>query len=158
MSIFYLRITVSRLKSCNSKALLDKLVHKATRIFDQYRESGGQSEDDMDIPVARRQLAISDTRSRLQSSTETDPFEHAHPTLKECLRKTRAMMDRHNAHMFISNSDTGLDEEDLRPNSFTSHTPSTTSYVPSRVGNQNLNFDFGALTMGPDDQSLMTWF
>ena len=40
--------------------------------------------------------------------------------------------------------------------SFTS--PVLTSYVPSRVGNQSLNFDFGALALGPDDQSLMTWF
>lgn len=102
------------------------------------------------------QLATSDTRSQLEpeSLTESDSFENAHPSLKTYMLKSRSAEDATDSSFPAEGIP--LTEQDYKDGSFTS--PELTSYVPSRVGNQSLNFDFGALALGPDDQSLMTWF
>ena len=125
-------------------------MEKSSRIYHQFRESRKYSETS-EVPGVgsnRAQLATSDTRSRLkaESSIETDSFEHAHPFLKVYMFESDTTMDT--TDPYLSAEEIPLTEQD----------GSCTSNVPSRVGNQSLNFDFGALALGPDDQSLMTWF
>jgi hypothetical protein len=133
---------------------LERLIGKSIRILTQYLESRQDSPDDMDDVArhsVRAQPATSDTRSRLETQYEADPFEHAHPVLLAFVRHATEQMRRQDPFMFIPDAELSLDEEDIRNGSFTTPTP-------TRVGNQNVNLDFGALTLGPDDQSLMTWF
>lgn len=136
-------------------------MEKSSRIYHQFVESGGYSET-LEVPnvgLNRAQLATSDTRSRLEpeSTAEPDPFENAHPSLKVSMFKSKSTTDAADP-CWIPAADISLTEQDYRDGSFTTPSPVTTSYIPSRVGNQSLNFDFGALALGPDDQSLMTWF
>jgi hypothetical protein len=136
---------------------LERLIGKAIRVLTQYLESRQDFLEDMDDIdelsrlTMRAQPATSDTRSRLEPEHEGDPFEHAHPILLACVRHATEQMQRQDPFMFIPDAEILLDDEDIRSGSFTTPTP-------TRVGNQSLNFDFGALTLGPDDQSLMTWF
>jgi hypothetical protein len=100
-----------------------------------------------------RWQTTSDTRSRFAQESETDPFEHAHPVLLAAIRHATERMRPQNPFMFVCIPDVPavVDEEDIRSGSLTTPTP-------TRVGNQSLDLDFGALTLGPDDRSLMTWF
>jgi hypothetical protein len=122
----------------------------------QYLEARQDSLDDMDDfdsprRAVRAQPVISDTRSQLGPEIQVDPFAHAHPVLLACVRHATEQIRRQDPFMFIPDSEVSLDEEDIRSGSFTTPTP-------SRMGNRSLNLDFGALTLGPDDRSLMTWF
>jgi hypothetical protein len=134
---------------------LERLIGKAIRVLAEYLESREVDDmDDMDeLPgrAMRAQLATSDTRSRLEPEFGTDPFEHAHPVLLAFVRHATEQRRRQDPFVFIPDPELSLDEDDIRNGSFTSPTP-------TRMGNQNFNFDFGALTLGPDDHSLMTWF
>lgn len=136
-------------------------MEKSSRVYHQFVDSQGHS-DTLEVSNGgsnRAQLATSDTRSRLEPEpqVELDPFQNAHPSLKACMVKTKSTTDATDS-CWIPAAEIPLTEQDYRDGSFTSPSPVPTSYVPSRVGNQSLNFDFGALALGPDDQSLMTWF
>lgn len=103
----------------------------------------------------RSQPLISDTRSRIEPEYEADPFEGAHAFLRTYPRQSQ-YSDVPDSALLCSSIGLRLQEEEIRAISFTSPIPREA--LPTRVGNQDLNFDFGALTLGPDDSSLMTWF
>jgi len=143
-------------RATRAQRLLERLVAKAIRTVTQYLESRNDVSDDIDgkdeSPLRARWPAISDTRSRPVAEPETDPFEHAHPFLLASVRYATERMRQQSPFMFMRIPEVELSvDEDIRSGSFTTLTP-------SRVGNQSLNLDFGALTLGPDDRSLMTWF
>lgn len=133
------------------------MIGKAVRGLTRHLKSREDSLDDMDDAneltgrAIRAQLVTSDTRSRLEPEFGPDPFEHAHPTLLACVRYANDQIRRQDPLKFIPGAELLSDEDDIMNEYFT---PSN----PTRIGNQNFNFDFGALTLGPDDKSSLTWF
>ena len=136
------------------QALLDKLVNDATRIFNQFQQTRKERQDGRYPSTFRAQPAISDVRSHSRPKPQADPFEHVHPTLRSQCRELNELQDPP-----VDSPATGiqLDSADVRNGSFTAPTLSTDS--PSKaLENRSLSLDYGAFTLGPDDQSLMTWF
>lgn len=131
---------------------------KVTKIVSDYHESarytgGGLHESHSHF--GRSQPTTSDARSHMEPNREVDPFEHAHSFLRAYPRMSH-WHPKGLGESALIHARMGLtaDDEEIRAVSFTSPTPKANT----RVGNQDLNFDFGALTLGPDDSSLMTWF
>lgn len=130
------------------------MLEKATRIFTQFRESRNEPRDNTYSPTTRAQLAISDVRSsHFGAEPEVDPFEQAHSTLQET-RKT--LVECQDPLAFVPGTGIQLANEDIRNGLLT--TPAPPIHISPEMVNQSINFDHGALTLGPDDQSLMTWF
>lgn len=91
----------------------------------------------------------------MEPEYDLDAFEGAHASLRTYPRQSQYSDVPDSALLYPSIS-LRIEEEELRAVSFTS--PIARVSFPTRVGNQDLNFDFGALALGPDDSSLMTWF
>jgi hypothetical protein len=133
------------------------VIGKAVRALTRHLKSREDYLDDMDDAneltgrAVRAQLVTSDTRSRLEPEFGPDPFEHAHPTLLACVRYANDQIQRQDRLKFILGAELPSDEDNVMNEYFTPPNP-------TRIGNQNFNFDFGALTLGPDDQSLLAWF
>lgn len=104
--------------------------------------------------LGRAQPTTSDTRSRLEVDPQPDPFKHAHAALRDYMHKTSEMEGRQGSPLYSSPPQMFLNRDDIRVGF---HQPPPLAHAPSRVDNQNLNFDFGELALGPDE-SLMTWF
>ena len=91
----------------------------------------------------------------MEPEHEQDSFEAAHVFLRNYPRQSQYSEVPESALLYPSLG-LRLREEELKAVSFTS--PVYKANFPTRVGNQDLNFDFGALALGPDDSTLMTWF
>lgn len=129
------------------------MLEKATRVYKRFQES---KKDPQDIysPTARAQLALSDVRSsQSMPEPDVDPFQQAHPILQETRQK---LMECQDLSAFNPGSGIQLNNQDIRNGPL--DTPGSLIHISPEMVSQSINFDHGALTLGQDDHSLMSWF
>jgi len=152
------RVAENNPRAQRAHVLLLKLTDKITRIIADHHDSIRHTRNGLgglQSQSGRSQPTTSNTRSHMEPELVLDSFEGAHPFLRNYPRQSQYSEVPESTLLFPGLA-FRLKEEELRAVSFTS--PVYKANTPTRVGNQDLNFDFGALTLGPDDSALMTWF